>query len=117
MGDEPVPLSYTEWKLVELDGEPLELVGQERRPTLVLDLEESYVSGSGGVNRLMGTFALSESELRFGPLATTLMAGPEDAVARERAFLDALARVTSFERTDRTLTLLAGNTAVARLVC
>ncbi len=35
----------------------------------------------------MGTFALSESELRFGPLATTMMAGPEPAMRRERTFL------------------------------
>ena len=117
MVDEPVPLAYTEWTLLELDGAPVELGADERPATLVLDLEESRVSGSGGVNRLMGTFALSEAELRFGPLATTLMAGPEAAMARERAFLDALARVTSFERADRSLTLLADDTVVARLAC
>jgi heat shock protein HslJ len=114
---EAVPLSYTEWRLVELDGEPVEIGAGEREPHLVLDLEESRVSGSGGANRIMGTFALAENELAFGPLATTMMAGPEEAMRRERAFLDALDRVTSYELEGRVLTLLAGESAVARFTC
>jgi heat shock protein HslJ len=53
----------------------------------------------------MGTFALAADELRFGPLATTLMAGPEDEMQREREFLDALARVTGYVLDGRSLTL------------
>ena len=113
--DETVTLAYTDWKLVELDGAPVEIGPDELQPTIVLDLEESQVSGSGGVNRLAGTFALSESELRFGPLATTRMAGPESAMQREQSFLAALERVTSYELDGTALTLLAGDEAVARL--
>jgi copper homeostasis protein (lipoprotein) len=114
VSDEPVPLSYTEWRLLELDGAPVETVEGGRAPHLVLDLEESRVAGSGGVNRIMGTFVLAEGELSFGPLATTMMAGPEEAMQCERAFLDALARVTSYELEGSTLTLLAGDEPVAR---
>lgn len=117
MAGATVPLAYTEWTLVELAGVPLELTEGERPPHLVLDLEESRVTGSGGCNRLTGTFALSADELRFGPLATTRMACPEPAMERERAFLAALDRVTSYELDERALTLLAGNEAVARLQC
>ena len=113
----PVPLAYTEWTLVELDGEPVEVGEAELAPSLVLDLEEARITGSGGVNRLTGSFALSEDELRFGPLATTRMAGSEEAMRREHAFLDALARVTSYELDDRTLTMLADDDAVVRLSC
>ena len=60
---------------------------------------------------------MSENELRFGPLATTRMAGPEDAMQRERAFLAALERVTSYELDGRTLALLAGDDVVVRLSC
>jgi heat shock protein HslJ len=81
----------------------------------LLDLEESRVAGSGGVNRITGTFALSADKLRFGPLATTLMAGPEPAMERERAFLAALARVTSYELDGRSLALNADDAVVARL--
>lgn len=113
----PVPLAYTEWTLVELDGKPVQVGEAELAPSLVLDLEEARVTGSGGVNRLTGSFALSEDELRFGPLATTRMAGSEEAMQREHAFLDALARVTSYELDDRTLTMLADDDAVVRLSC
>ena len=115
MDDETVTLAYTEWTLVELDGEPLEIGPDEIQPMVVLDLEESRVSGSGGVNRLTGTFALSESELRFGPLATTRMAGPEHTMRLEERFVAALGRVTSYELDGATLTLLAEDEAVARL--
>jgi heat shock protein HslJ len=114
---ETVTLAYTEWRLVELDGAPVQVATDEQPPSLVLDLEESHVSGSGGVNRLMGTFTLSEDELRFGPLATTRMAGPEGPMRLEQEFLAALARVTTYELDDRTLTLLADDEAVVRLSC
>jgi heat shock protein HslJ len=116
VSDETVPLAYTEWTLVELEGEPVAGDG-DGRPGLVLDLEESRVSGSGGVNRLAGTFALSEDELRFGPLMSTRMAGPEDAMRRETAFLEALGRVDSYELDERMLTFLAGGEPVARFSC
>ena len=117
VADVHVQLAYTEWMLVELGGTPVEVEPDERLPHLVLDLEEAHVSGSGGVNRFTGTFALSEVELRFGPLATTRMAGPEPAMQRERAFLDALGRVTSYSLDGRMLTFLAADQAVARLAC
>jgi copper homeostasis protein (lipoprotein) len=109
-----IPLGGTEWRLVELGGPPVELDEGGRLPYLVLDLEESRVAGSGGVNRFMGTFSLAEDELQFGPLATTMMAGPEAAMARERAFLDALAAVTGYRLEGRSLTLVAGEGSVAR---
>ena len=117
MADETVTLAYTEWTLVELAGEPVEVGPDEQAPNLALDLEESRVSGWGGVNRLMGTFVLSEDELRFGPLATTMMAGPEDAMRREREFVAVLERVTTYELDGRRLTLLAGHEPVVRLAC
>jgi heat shock protein HslJ len=112
---ETVTLAYTEWALVELDGLPVEVGPDEIVPSLVFDLEESRVSGSGGVNRLTGAFALDEDELRFGPLATTRMAGPGEAMQREQAVVAALERVTSYELDGRSLTLLAGDAPIARL--
>jgi heat shock protein HslJ len=117
VNDETVTLAYTEWTLVELAGQPVDVREDELAPSLVLDLEESRVAGSGGVSRLMGSFALSEDELRFGPLATTMMAGPEAAMQREREFLAALERVTSYQLDGRSLTLFAGEEAVIRLSC
>ena len=56
-------------------------------------------------------------ELRFGPLATTRMAGPESAMQREAAFLAALERVTSYALDGRTLTFSADDDVIARLSC
>ena len=117
MADETVTLAYTEWAVVELDGEPVELGPEALAPNLSLDLEESRVIGSGGVNRFAGTFAMTGGELRFGPLATTRMAGPEDAMRLERGLLEALARVTAYELEGRVLTLLADGEPVVRLAC
>ena len=114
---ELVPLGDTDWTLVELDGEPVELEGEARAPSLTFDLEESRVAGFGGVNRLMGTLVLDEERLRFGPLATTLMAGPDAAMALEGRFLDALERVSTYTLNGRSLVLLAGDDVVARLTC
>lgn len=108
------PLGGTEWELVELGDAPAEAV-EGARPHLVLDLEESHVSGSGGCNRLTGSFALAEGELRFGPIATTRMACPEPIMQREQAFLRALAQTSGFVLEDGTLSLLAGERVVARL--
>jgi heat shock protein HslJ len=46
-----------------------------------------------------------------------MMAGPEEAMAREQAFLDALARVTGARLEGNSLTLLAGDERVARFEC
>jgi len=117
MTNDAVTLAYTEWTLDELDGEPVEIGADELTPSLVLDLEEARITGSGGVNQLTGHFALSGDELRFGPLATTRMAGPEDAMRREGAFLAALERVTSYALDGRRLTFLDGDVAVVGLAC
>jgi len=114
MDDEKVWLGDTTWTVVEVEGSP---VAQEAPPTIVLDLEEARVAGFAGVNRLMGPFSLDEETLRFGPLATTLMAGPEDAMATERRFVDALGRVTSYRLEGRSLELLAEDRIVVRLAC
>jgi heat shock protein HslJ len=112
--EERIVLGDTTWTVVELDGAP---VIDERAPTLAFDLEEARVAGFAGVNRLMGSFSLDEEGLRFGPLATTLMAGPEDAMQRERRFLDVLDRVTGYLLEGRSLALVAGDEVVVRLAC
>jgi heat shock protein HslJ len=111
---ETVALGGTEWTVVELDGARLD---REGAPSLVFDLEESRVTGFGGVNRVMGTFSLAQDELRFGQLATTRMAGPAEATRQEQELLEALQRVTSYDLDGRSLALLADDHVVARLAC
>ena len=115
MDDALVGLGGNEWMLAELDGAPVELGENESVPHLVLDLEESHVTGSTGCNRLAGSFALSADGLRFGPLATTRTACAEHAMQLETAFLAALVRITSYELDGSSLTLLEGENAIVKL--
>lgn len=51
---------------------------------------EQAVYGSGGCNRFRGSATISGEKLRFGPLASTMMACPPAVMDQERKFLDAL---------------------------
>jgi putative lipoprotein len=80
------PLAGTTWQATELDGRPLPA---EVRPTLELSAD-GRVAGSAGVNRIIGGYRLGDGVIDFGQLATTLMAGPPEAMAVERRVLDVL---------------------------
>ena len=104
-------LTGTVWKLVELNGQP---VGENKLPSLSLDAATGKVTGMAGVNRISGTFKQQVAALTFGPLAVTKMAGPESAMKLESDFLAALSRVTAWKADGLMLSLLAGETEVAR---
>ncbi len=82
-----VELSGRTWGLVRLgdDVVPGDLPVRSR-PQLTFD-GDGQVYGTGGVNRLRGTYTLDGAVLRFGPLATTMMAGIGEHMAREATFL------------------------------
>ncbi len=111
------PLVGTIWTLVALAGEPLAPNADEGAPFLVLEAEVSRVSGSGGCNRLVGSFEVSANDLRLGPIAATRMACSETVMERELAFLHALDATSRYELVGESLELLAdGNGVVARFV-
>lgn len=57
-----------------------------RTPSLTFD-GDGQVFGTSGVNRLRGTWSIDGDHLQFGPMASTLMAGPPEAMQREAAML------------------------------
>jgi len=87
------PLQNTYWKLTALNGKPVFVTEQQREPSLVLHSENSRVAGSGGCNRLVGSYEVRGHEVRFGQLAGTRMACP-DGMDTEKEFLDTLPHVT-----------------------
>jgi heat shock protein HslJ len=110
------PLGGTRWLLAELGDERVPPSEPGRAPYLVLEPEEARVYGSGGCNRLMGPIELEGDGLRFGPLATTLMHCGDEAMALERAFLDALEATRTYSLEGATLVLLGdGHVVLARL--
>jgi copper homeostasis protein (lipoprotein) len=102
----PAALRTTHWKLVMLGGGPLPATADpERVPHLVFAADEDRVSGSGGCNRLSGTFTLEGDKLAFGPMMATKMACAEGGEI-EGYFLIALRGVTAYRIIGDTLELL-----------
>jgi len=91
-------IAGVEWRLIESDASNV---------TLLLSADK--VSGQGPCNRYFGTVTAGEAvgELRIGQLANTQMMCPGDAMAQEKAYLDALSKVVSFSFNTTRLTLLS----------
>ena len=78
------------WQFVEVAGVPVpEGEPHRSRPALTF-AGDGQVYGTGGVNRLRGTWSWEDGTLTFGPVVTTLMAGTPEHTARERAVLELL---------------------------
>jgi copper homeostasis protein (lipoprotein) len=110
----PAPVENTYWKLVSLRGTPVQLADQQREPHLILQPADRRVVGSGGCNRLMGSYTLEGERLAFSKTAGTMMACPQGVMELERALLDTLPQVTTWRVQGQRLELLDGQgTAVA----
>ncbi len=110
-----VTLTDSYWKLIEVDGRPIQAADQAREPHLILNAQDSRFAGSGGVNRLMGGYTLDGDSLSFSQVASTMMAGPPEAMQQEHAITAALGQVRTFRLTAERLTLLdASGTPVLR---
>ena len=99
-------LTDTYWKLIEVDGQPVSVSEGTREPNLVLQGQSGRFAGSGGVNRLMGAYTLDGDSLAFSNAASTMMAGPPEAMAQEQTILQALPRVRGFAIDGDQLALL-----------
>ena len=86
-------LQNTYWKLTALSGKPVFVAERQREPSLVLHSENLRMAGSGGCNRLMGSYEVKGNEVRFSQLAGTMMACPV-GMDTEKEFLDTLPQVT-----------------------
>src|SRR5215467_1979975 len=75
-------LTGVDWHLVDLRGQPAVPADAAKRPWLHFD-DSSRVFGSGGCNRATGSYALSGTSIRIGPLAATKMACLDTALTRQ----------------------------------
>jgi len=85
------------------------LGGAKTDPAVVsqLNMNEGKASGNAGVNTFTGSYeAPQDGRVTFGPLATTMMAGPDAAMQQEQAFLKALAETKKFTTEDGALVLM-----------
>jgi heat shock protein HslJ len=67
--------------------------------------ERGNVSGNSGVNTYSGSYKVSGSSITIGRLASTMMAGPEDLMKMEQAYLANLDMVASYTAGSAELTL------------
>ena len=72
---------------------------------VTMQFDEGKVAGKAPVNRYFGTAAVGEGSLTFGPLATTQMAGPPEAMTAETGYMKALAGVTQWQVAGEVLSL------------
>lgn len=107
-------LINTYWKVTEIQGKPVVVREHQSEPHIILQAEESRFVGSGGVNRVLGTFTVNGQSLTLAPGPMTLMAGPPEAMAQEQAFVDAIKTVTGFSVSGDKLTMLAGEKPVLK---
>jgi heat shock protein HslJ len=71
--------------------------------TCGLAFAEGRISGSAGVNSYFATYEVDGETLTLGPVGSTMMMGPEKAMAQELAFLSALATAKSYQVDGDTL--------------
>ena len=102
------------WRVVALSRAEVDAEGQQA-PWLTFD-GDGQVYGFAGVNRVRGTWTLKGDRLTFGPVVSTLMAGPDPATAVEREVLRLLSQVLTVDPgEDGTLRLKAADGAGATL--
>lgn len=70
-----------------------------------LTFADGTVSGCGGINRIGGRADIEGDRIRIGPLASTRMTGPPEAMAAKDAFLRGLDAARRWELVDGRLVL------------
>ena len=101
------------WRFTALEGAQ---VDGARRATPWLTFDgDGQVFGLAGVNRVRGTWRLDGATLTFGPVVSTLMAGPPEAMTCEHRVLELLGGPVEVAAPDADTLELSG-AAQARLV-
>lgn len=113
MANDDRPLLGREWRIEAIAGRDV----IDDSPASLQFLRDGRLAGSGGCNRLIGQYETDDRALSIEPTGTTMMACPEAQMKQERALLELLATVESFE-IDATgaliLTASGGDTITAR---
>jgi copper homeostasis protein (lipoprotein) len=108
------PLRGTYWKLVRLSETPVQAAEKQREPHLIFANYEPRVSGSGGCNRLTGSFELDGDKLQLGRMAGTMMACLT-GMEQEQRFLQSIEKVERFRISGSHLEMLdAAGAVIAR---
>ena len=92
-----VQLPGTTWLVTGYNNGKQAVTSVEANSTLTIDFgTDGTASGNSGVNTFSGPFTATDSTVSIGPLASTQMAGPENLMAQESAYLTALQHSTKW---------------------
>jgi len=97
-------LESTYWKLTQLGDDAVTVASQQPEPHLILNSVTGRATGSGGCNRMTGSYQLSGDRLSLGQMASTMMACVE-GMETEQAFMKTLGQVSGWSITGRQLEL------------
>jgi heat shock protein HslJ len=94
------PLAGTSWMLTGGLSKDVSASG------ITIEFADTDVSGKSGVNTYFGGYtSATDGTLQFDPLASTMMAGDEAAMALETEYLAALQSAFGYTLADGTLTV------------
>ena len=110
-------ITGTEWRITEIDGEPIAADEGGRPVRLRLDDAERRFAASAGCNNMIGAYRIEREALIFGAAATTMMMCEDAVMQRERALLDALTWTRAYVIEDDDLVLLSGTGNVLVRAC
>ena len=94
-------LAGSEWTPTEIAGAPQE----EDFDVFVQFGSENRLSGSGGCNRISGSYQIAGEELSIGSVAMTRRLCPPPLMDREKRFVSALEAAQTYLRQKTVLTL------------
>jgi heat shock protein HslJ len=117
-GPEPADVAGTSWQVASYRDVAGQLADPVAGSRLTLQFaEDGTASGTSGVNQFSGTYETGAGgSLEFGQFSTTLIAGPQDLMDQEQAYLAALGRTTHYREVGEALELLDdGGEVVVRL--
>lgn len=79
---------------------------QQGNPTpITLVFSEDKIAGFSGVNRYFAAYTQQDGDLSFRTVASTMMAGSEEDMAMETAYLQLLSKVNKVAVTKKMVTL------------
>ncbi|WP_051328924.1 YbaY family lipoprotein [Geminicoccus roseus] len=111
-GDKPLALAGPVWRLASLNGQAVP--SGEHVPELQFSAEDNRVAGSGGCNRIAGSYrTLTDTALDLSGIIGTKMACPDRDGPSEDEFLAALGQVRSYAIEDGMLRLTGDGVALA----
>lgn len=100
-----VSIFGTKWKLVELNGKPVENNRDKDKVCfIIIEQKENRISGFAGCNSFFGTYELNQgNRIIFSKLGSTMMACPD--MATETELMKVLETVNNYTISDNSLQL------------